>query len=243
MQLTLKSKAGEPADTKPKLRLKDRLKHPADAFPQTPFVALLREAVAVTKRVDAMSKFEACRLTADALLRESATNGGTTIARMKELRKLLDRQQPGFENAQRSLRFSITFLMGRKWALAPKDPSRVDFLVSPASRTELASKGFGPIDLWGAAILKCAEESPSVFGTCESSEKHTAEFKAAKDQQEALFARLNTEYSGDDLLIGEPNHQGKVTVSFRVSVGEVLIGPKDSAGERLVRFLIAQRGW
>ena len=227
----------------PKLRLKSRLpRHPADALPQTPFLKLVREAVDVTKRVRELETLANHRLTAKALLKETIAVGGTTLARVRELRKTMERGTPGFEDSQRSLRRSITFLQGQRWSQAPREPRSINFLFTEATRHELSAKGYTSIELFCVAIEKCGEESPEVFGDVESSDEHSKSFAAAKARQQELFAALNTSYGADDLQFGELDRQGRAAVSFKLSNGEVLIAPQRDSGERLVAYLIGH-GW
>jgi len=236
------SKSTTEEKPKPKLQLRSRQAHPADAYPNTEFLRLVKEACAVTRKVRELEGLASHRLTAKALLRETVEVGGTTIAKVHELRKLIEKGTPGFEDSVRSLRRSITFLESQRWSTAPRDPRSLNWLFSEATKHELSAKGYSGLELFCVAVEKAGEESPEVFGSVESSEEHSKNFAAAKARQEELYALLNTSYTADDLLIGELDRAGRATVTFKLSEGQVLVAPQRDAGERLVAHLIS-KGW
>jgi len=226
---------------KPRLTFRSRKGRPADAFPPTPFNALVREACEVTRRVESMKSLDSCRLTAKALLKDCIALAESTPERIKELHRLVD-HGTGFEDCQRSVRRATTFLEGRKWSQAPRDPRSLNWLFTEASRHELAVKNFSQTELFCVAIERAAEFLPEIFGTVTSSAKYAEEFATLQKRQNELMAQIAKGYTAEDLQISELDRSGRGTVSFKLTSTDVLLVPESSAAERLVACLLG-RGW
>jgi len=233
MELRLKSRTEENA--KPKLR-RGKKEEELSAFEK-----LVKEACEISRKVESMKSLDSCRLTADALLRETIQIAGSTPERIKELHRMVD-HGTGFLDSQRSLRRAQTFLEGRKWSQAPRDPRSLNWLNTEATRSELAIKGFSQTELFCCAIERAAEFSPEIFGAIEDSEEYNARFATLQKRQNELFDEIGKNYTANDLQMSELDSKGRAAVSFKLSGGDVLLAPQHDSGERLVACMIS-KGW
>lgn len=234
---------------KPVLRLGNAIKSAAlnlrnrDAPPEapdTPFTALVKEACAFTRELNAASTARAARLTAKAMLRECTTVAGSTPERVAKLRKLIEANERGLEECQRRVRGMLTFLDSPNWTRAPDDPASIVWLYSPASIGELAARSYGYAELFCAAVSIAADRQPACFGTCEDSAAHTKRLEDLKAKQADLYQRISTGWVAADCLFTPlPNPPHAMLVSFALSGTAVSVAPPDSAGERLVGWMLA----
>ena len=223
---------------KPSLRIRGN--HPADKFPRTEFNSWVRECCETSRKVESMKSLDSCRLTAKGLLKECIENAGSTAAKIKSLRFLIDRGT-GLEDCQRSVNRSVTFLQSRRWSQAPKDYRSLNWLFTDQSRSELAAKGYQQYEAFCVAVVRASETYPEIFGEVESSEDYNRQFAELQARQNELMEKINKGYGADDLIISDLDRAGRGTVSFKLGP-EVLVVPGHDAAQRLVEALCG-KGW
>jgi hypothetical protein len=133
----------------------------------------------------------------------------------------------------------IQFLKGPNWSFAPKEARRLGFLTTDATNGELAARRNSSVELFCVAVQIAGEKHPECFGTNENSDHYARRFAELSEQQRDLFAKIGTTLTADDLYFRRPDEKKLADVSFKLSHGSVPVVPQDSAGERLVNFLIA----
>lgn len=232
--MDLKIKAPPHAQPSPKLLLRSKGN-------STEFTQLVNEAVAVAQRLGELQAPRASRLTAEALLRETLAVVGSTKTKVLALRKALDRNELGLEDAQRTARRMRTFLVSPNWAGPPANAERLRFLWTPATLAELSPRGYTGAELFCVAVLIQADRQPECFGECTDSAAHSAEVARLTKRQSALQTQISKAWRAEDIDIEPlpgPDHACSVTV--KLSHGAVPLGPIDNLGERLVGHLLAK---
>lgn len=230
--LSLKSK-----HTKLGLNLKHR--KPNSSNDTSAFNDLVRRAMEVTLALKDMETSTARKLSADALVRETLAKINGTLKRVASLRSALENHEPGFDHSRPTLNRMIQFLRGPNAGFPPKEARRLNFLTTDATNGELAAQRYSSVELYCVAIQLAGERYPECFGTNENSAAWESRFAELTRQQCELFSKVGTALTADDLDIGKPDMKGHSMVSFKLSGGRVPIAPQDSAGERLVNYLIA----
>jgi hypothetical protein len=236
MQLRLRSKQEGNEVRKPKFVRRPRV----SATPS--FDQLVREAIAVTKELNALNEPQAEKLSAAALTRSLLAAIQSTPARIKQLRAALEKATPGLDHARATLRRMITYLRSPNAPRGPvREPGRLQFLSTRAADAELALLKASSIELFLVAVELAAEKHPEAFGTCSDPEGFVDRLAEAKARQAELFAKIGTSFTPDDLHIPDGDAQGRSVVSFKISDGQVPIHPRDDAARRLVEYLISHR--
>jgi len=220
---------------KPVLNLKNR------KAPSTPKVLgeLVAEAVKVTQELSAMNSPHGRRLTARALFRETLATIQGSPERVARLRSAIEDGEPGFDHTKATLRRMIQFLKQQSCYGAPKEVRRLNFLTTDATNGELASRRNSAVELFCVAVQMASEKHPECFGETEDSAKYAGRMAELTERQRELFEQIVASITADDLLIGEPDSNGRALVSFKMSNGSIPIAPQNDAGERLVNYLIA----
>src|SRR5438552_14282620 len=125
MKLRLRSKKEQNAgNSKPKLR------RPTPA--PTAFRELVRQAVEVSKQLNAMNEPRAQKLSAAALRLSLLTSIQSTPERIATLRRALEKGAPTLAHAHAALRRMMTFFRSDHAPRGPiRDPGRLRFLSTP----------------------------------------------------------------------------------------------------------------
>lgn len=205
------------------------------------FVALVREAIAVTRQLVALRQSTAERLSASAFLDETLELG-SDHTRIEKLRRRLEAGDPGLESAQSTLRLMMKQLREPTFKTPPTRThwGRTErWLTTPESRGELAKLGYSGIDLLGVAIQKVGEDFPETFGNATSTTAVQAKLSRLEAKQAELFNKIATTWTADDVNAGARHGDAVSAATFKVSDGAVPIAPIDNSGKRLVDFLLA----
>jgi hypothetical protein len=229
-----------------------KLKHrptkaaPAAAPPKptpTAFTTLVKEAVETTQKLNALRQTNAQKLTADAFLRETlALDPQSSLKQVAKLRGIIEGPTPGLNHVRAALRRMVRELRGLHFTRPPKEPRQFSaWLSNDATTAELTLLGASNVALLGVAVSICKDKHPEIFGTRESSAGLEEELAALIKKQAELLSQIPTSLTANDVDIGDTDEQGRAVVSFKVSNGQVPIGPPNNAGERLVNFLLANR--
>lgn len=234
---------------KPELRLGNALKSAAlklrnrDAPPppNTAFTALVKEAIDLTRQLDAARSRTATRLTATAMMRETLALCGSTPERIAKLRKMVEAGEPGLSDTRtHSFRWMLDFIQDIHWTYPPADPRRLAFLWTDVTEAELAVRGYMPIELFCVALSIASEHHPEAFGESESSKGHAEKVERLAKRQAELFDQIAKSWTAEDADVGPFDREGRAAVTFRLSAGAVPVG--DNAGERLVNYLLSKNG-
>jgi hypothetical protein len=221
-----------------KIKLKSRR---APALPASPFNNIVSEAIDVSRKLNELRQFPACKLTAQSYLREMLNADPTaSLKGVKKLRVEIAKKHANLAHSQRTLARMIAGLRGPNWTTPPtKYPGRLFSAFStPESVAELIRYGSSTTELFGCAIEIVAESQPDLWGSCEDSAKHAAQVAELEARQVELFRKLESSVSGDDLHIDPVDRHAPVT--FKVAPA-VELAPRDNAGARLVAYLMQQR--
>jgi hypothetical protein len=226
-----------------RLKLKSKpqfhIKQKSESAPISVFNALVREAIQVTERLNALTTVDGQRLSAAALERETREMARISSTQIAKLREVMAAATPGFDHTRATLRRMKTFLRGPNWSGAPKDASKLRFLTTDASNGELARINSSPLELFCVAVQMASEEYPESFGLAESSTGVADEVSSLRERQKTLFDQIGTAYTADDLHVESLDARGQATTSFKLSDGKVSIAPPNDAGRRLVDYLIS----
>lgn len=120
----------------------------------------------------------------------------------------------------------------------PLNMKRAAFPGRDCAARELLAFGANVFELWALAALRVAAKRPEAFGPVEDLAGYEAKEAALKAWREALFQRIGTEFSHDDLVIGEVRSDGAALITFELAAGMVPLAPRRDAGERLITHLV-----
>lgn len=215
-----------------KLKRKLKLKPKGVAFAD-----LVREAVEVTRELRALDNVAASKLTAEAYLRDAMRIAQTTSERLAKLRSELERPtgHNTFEAAA-TLRRMVAAIRSSNWPRPPRELRRLNFLTTPETVAELAALGSSTFELFALGVQIAAEKHSADFGNCEDGDGYDRRLLDLAMRRDELYRQIENAYTSNDLLIGEPDAQGRSVVSFKLSGGAVPLGPH--AGERLVNWML-----
>jgi hypothetical protein len=195
--------------------------------------ALLAEAAAAAQACIEINRPENWRLTADAYAREALSAAGTTPARLDWLEKeLAARPELGVLR-----KFEIA-IRGPNYPTVPREARRISHLLTLAEEAALLALGSGCMEAFALSAVRLAKTNPATFGRCENLREQEQRLLALTLRRDELFARLEREYSGEDIDLGKPDGQGNARASLKVSGGAVPLGP--NLGERAVAWFLSQ---
>jgi hypothetical protein len=205
----------------------------------SPFNTLLREAIAVTRKLDALRRFPACKLTAESYLAETlSADPNASIQGVKKLRASLAKKPPSLTHTSRTLARMILGLKGPNYPTPPtKYPGRLVTFSTPETTAELIRYGSSEVELFALAAQLVSESNPDLYGTCESSAEHAAQVDELEARQAELFKQIETRVSTEDLVIAD---DPRTPPAFKVAP-TVPLAPRQDAGQRLVAYLMKQR--
>jgi hypothetical protein len=208
----------------------------------SPFNSLVQEAIEVSRKLDALRRFPACKLTAEAYLAETlAADPTASLKGVAKLARELEKKHANLAHTSRTLARMIAGLRGPNFPTPPqaKYLGRLTTAFStPETTAELIRHNSSTIELYGLAIQLVSGSNPEVWGTCESSAKHAQQVAALEARQAELFKELESKVSGDDLNIDAEDRNKPVT--FKVAPDVPLV-PKHDASQRLITYLMQQR--
>jgi len=223
------------------LKLKNRPDNAAPAAaPANAFNELVRQAVTCTRRLNELGVLEGGRLSANALVKETLPVIRSTPARIKQLRTAIEDGTPGLSYSRGTVRSLVRNLLREgHWRGAPKDEQALKRLMKiygdPATAGELAAKGYSIGELFCCAAQIAGKQFPNSFGTVEDSRHVEKEMTELRKKQDELFRLLEKSFTAQDLVVHGP------AMSFRLADGNIPVVPTDSAGERLVNYLLANK--
>ena len=84
------------------------------------------------------------------------------------------------------------------------------------------------------------QERPELFGGIDDIDAHKARIAELEAKRKELYARFPSTWAHGDLHIGRITSDGAALITFAKAPGEVSVHPPESAGERLVEFLLRQ---
>ena len=90
------------------------------------------------------------------------------------------------------------------------------------------------------AAERACQQSPDVFGGVEDLGAHKAKLAELEAKRKELYARFRSTWGHNDLHIGRITSDGAALITFAKAPGEVPVHPPETAGERLVEYLLRQ---
>jgi hypothetical protein len=185
-----------------------------------------------------MNTLDAIKLTPSAYLRDAMEIARSTVERLTALRRELEGTRPGLDESRAALRRMIAAARSPNFSRPPQELRRLNYLLTGDALAELATLGSSSFELFALAVQIASEQHPENFGSCESSQDYDRRLLELAMRRDELNSRIATEFTVEDLLIGDPDARGMAQVTFRLSGGAVPLGPKANAGERLVNWLL-----
>ena len=201
----------------------------------------LKRALAVEREYQKLTSLSGQRLTAKAYLDAAMKNARCDVKDLTRLRREFeDPDGPSLEASRYALRKIISACRSPQYPWPIAEPGKLRHLgVDAAVLAELANiPGATPMQLFALAVQITGERHPESFGSVESLPAWKQRIAELERERAELYAKLGTSYQREDRL-ETVDGDGRVSVSFKVSNGEVLVHPEKTAGERLIRFLIA----
>ena len=92
--------------------------------------------------------------------------------------------------------------------------------------------------LWVIAAEIAYQRNPDAFGNVEDLVAHKAKLADLEAKRKELFAKFPSSWAHGDLHIGRITSDGAALITFKLAPGEVPVHPPETAGERLVEFLL-----
>jgi hypothetical protein len=211
--------------------------------PTSEFHQLIREALDVTQRLLKVSN--GGRLSAESALSEAMTLAGTTKEAFTKLRAALEGQKPGLDHARAGLNALVRFVREGNWKTIPKDGgqllARLRNKVRPEAAAELARFDANTLSLFAIAIWIGTERFPGLFGSVQGSDQLNTDVAALRNRANELQTKLSTSFRPEDIDYGTYDKGVVTPATFKLSGGVVPIAPEDSAGKRLVEYLMSHR--
>lgn len=94
--------------------------------------------------------------------------------------------------------------------------------------------------LWVVAVELAHQRDPAVFGNVEDLAAHKARIAELEANRAELRKRFPSTWAHGDLHIGRITSDGAALITFDKAPGEVPVHPPETAGERLVEYLLRQ---
>jgi hypothetical protein len=82
------------------------------------------------------------------------------------------------------------------------------------------------------------QEKPELFGGIEDIDTHRARLAELEAKRKELYAAFPSTWTHGDLHIGRITSDGAALITFAKAPGEVPVHPAETAGERLVEYLL-----
>jgi hypothetical protein len=131
------------------------------------------------------------------------------------------------------------------WKSIPKDGgqllARLRNKVRPEAAGELARFDATTLTLFALAIQIGTERFPGLFGSVQGSDQLDTDVAALRNRAAELEAKLSTSFTSADIDFGTYDKGQTSPATFKLTGGAVPIAPADSAGKRLVEYLMAHR--
>jgi hypothetical protein len=84
------------------------------------------------------------------------------------------------------------------------------------------------------------QEKPELFGGIDDIDAHKARLAELEGKRAELHKRFPSSWGHNDLHIGRITSDGAALITFAKAPGEIPVHPPETAGERLVEFLLRQ---
>jgi hypothetical protein len=94
--------------------------------------------------------------------------------------------------------------------------------------------------LWVISAELAYQQNPEVFGRVEDLPAHKARIAELEANRAELHKRFPSTWAHGDLHIGRITSDGAALITFKLAPGEVPVHPPETAGERLVEYLLRQ---
>lgn len=217
-------------------------KRNGSALPPSPLADLVAQALKLEPEWKKLDTLPGRKLGPEAFFRESLKAAGSTPERVKKLLETLRSDRGSLENARGSFRRMKLAVKSPNWTSPPREFRRLNFLLDKEGKTvaELAAIGSNTIELFAAAALIAAEETPEAFGEAESTAAIETRVGELARQRDEIFARIPREVAASDLHFSDFDKEGRARISLTMTNGAVVLHPMETLGERLVNWALAQ---
>ena len=84
------------------------------------------------------------------------------------------------------------------------------------------------------------QERPELFGGIDDIDAHKARIAELRAKRNELHAQFPSTWKHTDLHVGRITSDGAALITFAKAPGEVPVHPPETAGERLVEYLLRQ---
>jgi hypothetical protein len=211
------------------------------APPSHPILALLEEAKSIEAEWKRLDTLAGRKLSAEAFQREALKAAGSTPQRAEKLLEELASPNPSLDNSRGAFRRMAMAIRSPNWPSPPREFRRLNHLLDKEGKTigELAAIGSNTLELFAAAAVATARDHPEVFGEGESTAGIEARVGELARKRDELFGCISRAITGADLLITDPDKDGRARVSLQITDGAVTLHPVESLGERLIGWSMA----
>jgi hypothetical protein len=207
---------------------------------QGSFDEVVAEAVAVTRELQALDQLASAKLSPDAFLKLALKIANADLDRLAELRARLAKPNTFqlFELASALRRFVVAF-RSVNWPGPSRELRRYNHLLTPESLSEIVALGSTTFEIAAVAAQIATEQHPEDFGTCTDLDLHYKKLVDLAIRRDELYREIETAHTAADLLVGEADSSGRCNVTFKLSDGQVPLGPH--AGERLINWVLSTK--
>jgi hypothetical protein len=159
--------------------------------------------------------------------------------RVPKLRATLE-SASGLEHTKAALRRMVMFIKSPQCSRPTSELRRLDFLLRPEGPeilVQLVGIQATTFLLFALAVQIAGEQSPSSFGDAENSRALDEKLLQLSLRREELDQQIAVSFTQDDLQYSDPDSQGRVKVTFKMTGGKVAVYPHpENAAERLANF-------
>jgi len=92
--------------------------------------------------------------------------------------------------------------------------------------------------LLAIAAELAAQRNDDIFGNVEDFGGHKLRISELEARRKELYGQFPTTWTHGDLFIGRITSDGAALITFRLAPNEIPLCPSETAGERLVEFLL-----
>lgn len=162
------------------------------------------------------------------------------IKSLRELeQKIFHSEPPAWFQAQGVVRRMGAAFRSSNWPGPSAEMRRYNFLMSADALAEIVALGSSTFEIAALAMLLATEKFPESFGACEDLTAHYQRIVELSVKRDELYKQIEEmTYAPEDILTSDADSKGRVTQTFALSNGKVMVHPKAGRGERLVTWML-----
>lgn len=197
---------------------------------------LLEQGAEIITELNSLQKN--AKLSTSAFLKEALAVSGLNRRALKELDDKIN-AHPHLETIHAYIRSACVSLRENTTPRMPSQLNRVRYLARSGFEGEAAVLGANYFSLFGIAVLRTTRSHPQVFGNIENWDSMLERVAMLEEKKETITHSIESCYTVSDLIFDEPDRDGRVKASFRISDAQVQIGVH--CGSRLLTWWVANQ--